>query len=412
MAEEPSYTKKKYIEYTNEGLFNALNDGAQNKALTINQAFNLGSIGGIRNDARQAAEQIRNMGLGDYSIQDFLNRKNDIGFLEQTGLGKGYSTADYVKRYAASDPSFDATNPQIVNDIAKEIESRGLNPQTQKEDIQSFITQRSVQGNIDKAVNPGKYLDETQKTNNLSTANRLISQIYGEGANDPDLAQFLSERLAEGESAFEISQFLKTTPDYMKKQSEIENARVQEESTAARQALDQQLQQSQQEVFGRAAPNIIASYMRAGRLGSSGLNSALAQAQADLERERQGFLGNAGYQDAIRSQGYRREDFVNNNAQAFNQYLRQSEPGYQQRFNVQNAGNYANFQAPYDRLNRQYALNDQARQRQYELEDYQMQQSDFNRYLSDQKKSARQNLPYSLLGQLGAAGLQGWMMRR
>lgn len=272
--------------------------------------------------------------------------------------------------------------------------------------------QEKVSQDIDKQLNPAKYLDQAKKDENISTARRLLQQNYGEETNDPDLEQFLADRLAEGESAFEVSQFLQTTPQYMKKQADIENQRVQTESTAAREALNQELLRSQQQVFERAQPSIISSFMRAGRLGSSGLNSALAKAQADLEKERQSFIGNAAYNDAIRAQGYRREDFVSGNNAAFQQYLRQNEPAYQQKFNVQNAGNYANFQQPWDALNRSYQLSDQARQRQYEVEDYNRQQSDYNRYMSEQRKSDRQNLPWQLLGQLGGAGIQAWGMRK
>jgi hypothetical protein len=277
--------------------------------------------------------------------------------------------------------------------------------------LETYVTQRQqgkVKEDIDRAVNPGKYLDETKKAENLGTAQRLAQQF---GQDDPDLVQFLSDRIAEGESAFELSQFLQTTPQYLKKQSDAENARVKEESAAARQALDQELLKSQQEVFERAQPSIISSYMRAGRLNSSGVNSALAKAQQDLERERQGFLANAAYNDSIRAQGYKREDFVGNNAQAFNQYLRQNEPAYQQRFNLQGVSNNLNYQQPFNNLNRYYSLNDQARARQYELEDYDRQQSDFNRYLSDSRKQSREAALYGLLGAGISGGIQGFMRR-
>lgn len=132
--------------------------------------------------------------------------------------------------------------------------------------------------------------------------------------------------------------------------------------------------------------------MRAGRLGSSGLNSALAKARAELASQRQGALT-----------GFAREDIVGARNQAFQNYLRQSEPGQQQRFAVNDASNFSRFQFPYQQLGRQYQLSDEARQRGYAMEDYNRQQSDFNRYLSSYQKQGQQNALYGLLG----AGIGG-----
>jgi hypothetical protein len=321
-----------------------------------------------------------------------------VATLTAKDLGGGNLSEEQINTIAAdlkpyAGGSFD---PQVIDKTRSRVET-----------LSAQNTQKNILDSVDKAVNPGKYLTPEQTAQNLANAQRLAQQY---GQNDPDLVEFLAGRLAEGESAFEVGQFLQTTPQYLKKQSDEENARVQQESAAARQSLGDELLRSEDEAFNRAQPQILAAYMRAGRLDSSGVNSAVARERAKLAQERQGFLANAAYSDSIRAQGYRREDFVGANAQAFNQYLRQSEPGYQQRFNVQDASNYAMFQQPYNNLNRQYALNDAARQRQYELEDYDRQQSDYNRYMSEQRRAGRQNLPWQVAGLLGGAALQGWAM--
>lgn len=315
-------------------------------------------------------------------------------------LAQAYGISDFTLDDANKlrDQTYKLTASGTIQDAAKIALDRRLSEQTTSK----------LQEQIDRQMNPGKYLTPEQKAQNQATATRLLQTTFGADYNDPDMADFLSQRLAEGESAFEVSQFLQSTPQYMKRQSEIENKRVADESLAAREALSQELLKGEEEAYKRATPQIIASFMRAGRLGSSGLESVLAKSRADLERERQGFLANAAYQDAIRGQGYRREDFVGANAQAFNQYLRQNEPAYQQRFALQGIGNQLAYQQPFANLQRSYALADEGRQRQYALEDYSRQQSDYNRYLSDQRRYERQNLPYQLLGSAIGAGLQGW----
>lgn len=323
-----------------------------------------------------------------------LDADEALTLIRQSTIGTGLSDQDILA---------------IRNDFLSRYDPKSSDPKNDvRQAVEGYVgqkTSRDIQDKIDRATNPGKYLTPEQVEQNKSTALRLAQQF---GQEDPDLVDFLSQRLAEGESAFEISSFLRTTPDYQKKQAEIENQRVQEESAAARQSLDTELLKSEEETFARATPSIIASYMKAGRLNSSGLQSALTQARADLAKERQGFLANAAYNDSIRSQGYRREDFVGGNAQAFNQYLRQNEPAYQQRFALQGASNQQNFQQPYESLSRMYSLNDRSRERQYELEDYDRQQSDFNRYLEQSRSQSRSSALYGLLGAGVGAGIGGW----
>ena len=118
--------------------------------------------------------------------------------------------------------------------------------------------------------------------------------------------------------------------------------------------------------------------MRAGRLNSSGLNSALAQAQQELEQQRQGFLGQAGYQDA--------SNIRNNAYNAFQNYNQQFRDTY-------NPG--AQAQSSFNQLSGILG-------RQRELDDYKQQQNDYLTYLnmSKPKKSYGQ-----LIGTVAGAGL-------
>ena len=400
----PTYQQKKFFETNIDDFVNRASEGGKYTQYTANQmAANRSKK--ESSERSGAVDYFRSIGLGDIPLTQILANKNNADFLAaHPQLGKAYSYADLAQEALQGDPNFEMGDEAAIASFAQELEKRGLN-NTQREKIANLAVSQSISGQIDKAKNPGKYLDETKKAENLATAQRLLKQNYGDDFNDPDLQQFLTDRLAEGESAFEVSQFLQTTPQFLEKKATAENERVKTESAAARESLNQELLKSQQEVFQRAQPSIISSYMKAGRLNSSGLNNALAQAQAELEKERQGFLANAGYNDAIRAQGYGREDFVNNNAQAFNQYLRQNEPAYQQRFAVNNASNFANYQMPYNNLSRQYQLADESRQRQYQVEDYNRMQSDYMRYLSSQGGNGMQGALKGALagGQAGSA---------
>lgn len=240
-------------------------------------------------------------------------------------------------------------------------------------------------------------------------ARAIIEQAYGRQATDNEV-NYIAKEMLGGMDPYEVEQFLQTTQEYMKRQASIENERVKQEEQAARGELDKQLQASGQEVFARATPQIISQYQKAGRIGSSGLTNALAKAQADIDKERQLYLANAGYDAAIRREGYGRENFVNTNAQAFNQYLRQSEPGYQQQFNLQNIGNQLRYQQPFAALERQYTIQDRRTERGYGMEDYNLQKNDWREALSAQTKNNREAALWQLGGQvLGSAAQAGAM---
>jgi len=223
-----------------------------------------------------------------------------------------------------------------------------------------------------------------------NTVSQIFQSTLGRTPTSNELDHF-SKEFSSGEvSGYDLEQFLAQTPEYLKAQSEKENQRVQQESAAARQSLDAELLKSEEETFKRALPQIMSQYMRAGRIGSSGVDAMLAKERARLAQERQGFLANAAYGDSIRAQGYRREDFVGANAQAFNQYLRQSEPAYQSRMAGVQAQNALTYQTPYNILGRQR-----------EVDDYNRQRNDYMAYLNSQKSSPLQG---ALRGALSGAG--------
>lgn len=361
------------------------------------------AAGAANNDfLKMVALDVINHGIpADASLSDLRNKSGDANFIAQYGLGTTQSYMDMAKQAVAADVSIDPNDMATITKFAQQIKDRGLKPADTGK-IGELATSFSQKLALDKAQHPENYLTEDQRAGNLGTANDLIKTIYGADYQDNQgLGKYLADEIAKGMSPYEVSQFLKTTPEYMQMQTDKENARVSTEAAAARDALNQELLKSQQEVFSKATPSIVASYMRAGRLNSSGLNSALAKAQQDLESQRQSFLANAAYDTSIRQQGYNRQDFVNGQNAAYQQYLRQNNPAYQQQLNLQGASNYLNYQFPFQQLNRQYQLADQSTARAQELQDFMTQYSLWKQYQDENKPN-----PWigALRGAMGGAG--------
>jgi len=191
------------------------------------------------------------------------------------------------------------------------------------------------------------------KPETLQSAKDIIGGVFGREVTD-DEADYFAKELARGKSRYELQQELMSLPEYQRVQAQKD-----------RDSLNTELQGQQAEVFKRATPQIISAFMRAGRLNSSGLNSALAQAQADLDKERQSSLGQVGYQD-----------LQNIRSNAFQQFQQMNQPYMAAKNQFSNVGAY---QTGMGLMNQSIA-------RQREIDDYNRQQSDYMRYLSMSNK--------------------------
>lgn len=270
---------------------------------------------------------------------------------------------------------------------------------------QSYATRKTnegVQRQIQDLINPQGTVTQEHK----NTAASIISSVYGRNETQ-DEVDFFAKELAKGESPYELRQFLMTTPEYQANAAKAERERVRQESAAARDELGKALGVQRDEAFKRALPEILSAYMRSGRLGSSGVDQAIAKANQDLQRESESFLANAAYEDAVRSQGYRREDFVGNRANAFDQYLRQSDPARQRAIGLQGTADSLRFGSPFQQLQAGQGYASDRISRSRELDDYYRQQSDFFRALDNQRKGSREAALYGLLGSGISAGIQG-----
>lgn len=164
--------------------------------------------------------------------------------------------------------------------------------------------------------------------NRQSVAQQFMS-ILGRQASGEELS-YLTKFLDDGDlSAAEVGQFLQSTPEY-------QDALLKKQGGE----YSQMLAQGDEAALGQAQGVITSNLARAGRSGSSALQSGLAQAAGGLAQRRQSAL-----------------------AEFYGRGLRN------------NAGMTATMGQ--GALNRGYGLRDERRQRNYSIEDYYRQKNDY-----------------------------------
>ena len=169
------------------------------------------------------------------------------------------------------------------------------------------------------------------------------------------------------------------------------------ESEEALGGITESALQTEEEAFNRALPDIIGSFQRSGRIGSSGLNSAVARARGELSSEREQFINNLRAQQAFRDQDFDAESFRNAQTGAVNTFLREEGTRQANRFNQQNQSNLR-FQANQSRI--ADLIN-----RRRELSDFNRQRTDFFNVFNQQQKQQKQSDIFGLAGLVGGGGL-------
>ena len=284
---------------------------------------------------------------------------------------------------------------QILANLVPNIKSQIRQGATQNS-IKTELVPYALQGVI--SLDTQRKINPVAKEAHTRDAARIIQETYGRPAT-PDEVAFFSQEIAKGESPYEIAQFLQSTPEFTKKQADTENLRVKEEATAARNELSAAYDNDVAQAVKRIQPEIMSAYMRAGRFNSSGFDSALAREVAKIQQEKSSRIAGLAYEDAVRAQGYKRDDFVGANRNAFSEFIRRSDPGLQRQ---------SGLQGYYDQIPLSYASDRVARTR--ELDNYERQQNDFFRALSDQLRQSREASLYGLGGAALGAGITGITM--
>ena len=227
------------------------------------------------------------------------------------------------------------------------------------------------QKKTEELLNPTVSSADQAKHN--GTVNGLFQEYLGRDAKPYELDHY-AKQIAQGDDPYILASALQQSPEYLDKQAATNRGK-----------LATELQGYQEQAFQKAQPSIISSYMKAGRLNSSGVTSALAKAQQELEQQRQQYLS-----------GISREDFVNNNAKAWDIYGQTTAPSVQR--------SQALTQQQYSLPFQQGAA---LTARGNELSDYYRQQNDFNRYLQMQKDAQSSASRYQLYGQILGGASQG-----
>jgi hypothetical protein len=214
----------------------------------------------------------------------------------------------------------------------------------------------------DELTNPTVSAGDQAK--HSGTVNDIFQSTLGRPPTQYEADHF-SKQLAQGDDPLILQQTLQQSGEYLdKKASQFRDQQA------------QQLQGFQQQAFEKATPTIISSYMKAGRLNASGVNSALASAQADLTNQNSQYLAGLSRQDFLNSQGQAQNIFAQNTAPSVMRAQQLSQNGYTLPFN----------------------LGQQGLARGNELSDYYRQQSDFNRYLQSNRDAADRAGRYGLYG--------------
>jgi len=246
-------------------------------------------------------------------------------------------------------------------------------PQSERFTSDNSAAERSAK--IDSAANfilplLSQYkLNPTASSDHIAQAGNAIKTVLGRDAT-PDEAAYFAKELAQGKTAYELQQELMSLPEFQKIQSAKDRA-----------MLGEELLGQQKLAFERATPQIIAQFMKAGRLGSSGLDAAMANAQKELEQQRQGYLGQVGYQDL---------SGIRNNA--YNAFS--------------NASNqFKDIYGTVGQTTNNYNMLGSAIKRMNEQSDYARQQNDYMKYLDMQNKSNEKAAIYNMIGSGAGAGI-------
>jgi hypothetical protein len=294
--------------------------------------------------------------------------------------------------------------PQQAFEVAKKANGGGFSNGISETAVDHIVTQlgnASLKSQSDPTKDPftGEKIVSDKTVGYQTNAAATFKSIIGRDPTQDELDYF-SDQIAGGMSNYEMGNLLKQSPEYLEQQNTIQQQKYTTEAEAARNALQTQMLATEEEAFKRSTPQIIAEYMRSGRINSSGLDSAIANARADLSKNRESYMSGLQYEDAVRGLGYNREDYLGTQGKAYDQYLRDSAPDYQAKSAL------TNYQAMYP-----YQQAERTLSRAQQIEDYYRQQSDYNNYLRQQMKAQDKAGLYGIAGNIASAATTALMKR-
>jgi hypothetical protein len=265
-------------------------------------------------------------------------------------------------------------------------------PAMQEADKYGYPNQPTSAGTTDGT---GETTPTTAQAQREDTARQIIQEQYGRDATDVEL-DFYTKALAQGISPYELQITIQQTPEYIERQNQIQQEKYKAESQAMLGDLQTNMLAQEEEAFKRATPQILAEYMRSGRINSSGLDSAITNSRAKLAKDRENYMAQLQYQNAVTGLGYNREDYVNNQGNAYQNYLRQTEPDYQ-----------ANAWLAMNKAQMPYAQASDRLTRAQQIQDFYMQQNSYDKYLQQMMRGQDKAGMYGLYGNIAGGVLGG-----
>lgn len=245
---------------------------------------------------------------------------------------------------------------------------------------ENFVVQQKQQQFTNPSITPEQ----------STTAQRIVQETLGE-TGDPDLIGFIADEIARGQSPYELKAFLQTTPQFQEQAAKRQQTEQETYAKQLRTDLNTQLLEQEGIAFNRAMPQILAQFARQGRIGSSGIDAAVARERGRLEEARQAQMASIAFQQGSQQLGFNRQDFLNQQNAIF--------------------GQSATFQAPYQDLNAAYTalplqqfsrsqgLLDQRLARRDALDDYSTEQRDLEKYLNRARRQSREEALFNFGGQ-------------
>lgn len=315
-------------------------------------------------------------------VQQIVNRASALGL---DGLTNEEATS-------LSDQFFSFTDPSTLRGGANDF----------FENVSAVLQRRVTDKQFEELKKPPERAEVTD--DHRRNAEQLLRDTFG--PDEPlqaDAVDFFAGQLAEGVDPFLVRQDIEQTRQFQDLQSRRELERRQADFDAAINNIQASSLQTEEEVFRRAVPDIISQFQRAGRLGSSGLESALSRVRGDLAREREQFINNLRSQQAFEQQGFSGQNFQTNSANAINNFLRQIAPQQVAALGIgQFRGQIPGLQFQ-NRIGQQADLTNRLRG----LQDFNTQRNDFLSFFERSQRAQREADLYGLYGQLGAGLLSG-----
>lgn len=216
-----------------------------------------------------------------------------------------------------------------------------------------------------------KQITQAKSGQYTGTINDLYNELLKRGATSAEVQHF-GGLLASGEvDPYELRSFIQQTPEYQSAQD-----------VAFRSQVGNELANLDTQAFGRQKEDVISRFAGMGRSGSTALDFALTDLMGRIAEKRQGFLANLSAQQYGSNKENARADYGNILGQ------------------MQDTTNYGR------------SLNDQYRQRGWNVADYNRQKEDYFNALEQQKRPwwqyAVPGMTQGLLqagGQIGAAAI-------